>query len=269
VVASHRVDQSPPRRQIPVFINSRDRVTPLADMVAWLERAGVEEIYIIDNDSAYEPLLAYYERSPHTVLRLGHNAGKAALWSEPGIFDLTRDRFFAYSDSDIVPDPACPLDALGVFVDLLARYRGINKAGFGFRYDDIPDHYLHKKYAVAVEASQCAWPLERGVYYGYIDTAFAVYRPGAGLKPHWAARTRYPYVARHTSYYLDLDNLDDEDAFYLRRSEESRVLGEFSHWATRELFGEDKKDFTLPGPIARVRWRLRGAHAVRTRTPWG
>ena len=81
----------------PIFINCRDRVTDLAQLVAWLERAGCEEIYLLDNDSAYEPLLTYYEETPHTVLRLGQNLGRFAVWSAPGVFELTKGRPFVYT----------------------------------------------------------------------------------------------------------------------------------------------------------------------------
>jgi hypothetical protein len=251
--------------RVPVFINSRDRLTPLAELVTWLERAGVDEIYIIDNDSAYLPLLEYYEQSPHTVILLSRNAGKNALWEADGLFELTKDRPFAYSDSDIVPDPACPLDALDVFLDVLDRYRdgypaGIHKAGFGIRYDDIPDHYPHKAQAIAWEQANEAWPLERNLYYGVIDTIFAVYRPKSLARPHRAARTGPPYVARHQSYYLDFENLSEEDAFYARRSEEARASNQFSFWATEEL---EPRPIPHPGLISRARWRLRGPRSLR------
>ena len=58
---------------LPIFINCRDRVTPLRDLVAWLERAGHQRIILVDNDSTYEPLLEFYEQSPHEVVRLGQN----------------------------------------------------------------------------------------------------------------------------------------------------------------------------------------------------
>ena len=69
--------------QVPVFINCRDRLAPLRDLIAWLERAGCDEIYLLDNDSAFEPLLDYYRETPHTVIRLGENVGKWALWDAP------------------------------------------------------------------------------------------------------------------------------------------------------------------------------------------
>jgi hypothetical protein len=249
----------------PVFINNRDRLTPLAQMIDWLEAAGVEEIYVLDNDSAYEPLLEYYERSPHTIVRLGGNVGKNALWDAPGVFDLTRGRHFAYSDSDVVPTEDCPPDALDHFVSLLERYQGINKAGFGIRYDDIPQHYPHRAEAVSWEKHQESWPLERNVYYATIDTQFAVYRPHGQPRPHSAARTGSPYVARHTSYYLDFANLSAEDAFYERRAEETRAAKQFTYWASPQLSPHAKsKEVPFPGPVTRLRWRLRGRRAVRT-----
>lgn len=253
---------------LPIFINSRDRLTPLAELVGWLERAGADEIYLIDNDSAYPPLLEYYDGTPHTVIRLGRNIGKNALWEADGLFDLTRGRAFAYSDSDIVPDPACPFDALDVLLDILERYRdgprGVHKAGFGIRFDDIPTHYKHKAEAIAWERSQCALELEPNVFYATIDTQFAVYRPNSRVRPHHGARTGPPYVARHHSYYLDLENLSEEDGFYARRSEGAREeLAHFTHWASTELAGIQAQPPPYPSAMTRLRWRLRGAKAFR------
>ena len=67
-------------RGTPVFILCRDRVEALRELVDWLEGTGFERIHLPDNDSAYEPLLEYYRRTPHDVVRLGRNVGKNALW---------------------------------------------------------------------------------------------------------------------------------------------------------------------------------------------
>jgi hypothetical protein len=252
----------------PVFINSRDRLSPLTELVSWLERVGVDEIYIIDNDSAYPPLLEYYSQTPHRVVMLGRNVGKNALWDADGLFDLTRGRAFAYTDSDIVPDPACPLDALDLFLSILERYRdgplGIHKVGFGIRFDDIPDHYKHKTEALTWERGQYALPLEKNLFYATIDTQFAVYRPNSAVRPHHGARTGWPYVARHHSYYLDLDDLSDEDSYYARRAEAARSeLAHFTHWASSELSGSQALPAPPPRLMTRLRWRFRGARALR------
>ena len=213
---------------VPVFVNCRDRLTPLRALVDWLERAGCEEIYLLDNDSAYEPLLEWYEQTPHTVVRLGHNYRKRALWSAPGAFELTRNRRFVYTDPDIVPVEECPLDAIERFSTLLDRFPGVNKAGFGLKLDDIPDHYRHKQAVLLWEGQAWQLPAGDGAYLAAIDSTFALYREGAGIRPADAIRTGPPYLARHTDWYLDLDDLSDEDAFY-------RARGNPRHWAALEL----------------------------------
>jgi len=258
--------------QVPVFINCRDRLSPLRDLVAWLERAGCEEIYLLDNDSTYEPLLDYYRETPHTVIRLGENVGKWALWDAPGVFERTAGRQFVYTDPDVVPAPTCPLDALDRFAELLARYRLPNKVGFGLRFDDIPDHYAHKAEVIAVESAVLDWPVERGAYYFPIDTTFALYRPNASHARE-AIRTGPPYVARHDSWYIDFDNLTEEEAFYEQRAASSTPYTEgMAHWTARELdpFHSGRAQERTSGrPSAlrrldtRARWYLRGRRVVR------
>jgi hypothetical protein len=252
----------------PVFINCRDRVAPLRELVDWLELVGCDEIYLIDNDSAYEPLLEYYRASPHTVLRLGENYGKWSLWQAPGLFDLTKGRRFVYTDPDVIPAPDSPPDALERFSQLLDKYRLPNKAGFGLRIDDLPDSYRHKEVVLASQAGMWEWPLEPGVFYGPIDTTFALYREHASWARE-AIRTGPPYVARHDSWYIDFEHPTDEEVFYLQRaaSETAHTSG-MAHWVAPVLDSYHSsflanRDAYIPGPITRLRWRFRGRRVVR------
>lgn len=246
---------------VPVFINCRDRVTPLRELVAWCEQAGLEEIVFIDNDSAYEPLLEYYRETPHTVVRLDHNYGSRALWAAPGLFERTRGGWFVYTDPDVIPDPAAPLDALDRFRELLERYALPAKAGFGLRTDDIPLHYKHRDEAIACEAGCWDWPLEGNAYFFPIDTTFALYRPGREFSRD-AIRTGPPYVARHDSWYLDFDDLPEEVRFYRARAESEIHWSEpdLDEWH-RSLAG--RREDLRPTLTTRMRWRVRGRRAVR------
>jgi hypothetical protein len=260
---------------IPVFVISRDRLSPLAELVAWLERAGCGEIYLVDNDSVYEPLLEYYERTPHTVLRLGRNAGKLALWEAPGVFDRTRGRPFVYTDPDVIPDEGCPLDALDRFATLLRRYPAVKKVGFGLRIDDLPDRYRHRAAVIAWERRMWEWPVERDAYYAPIDTTFALY-PAGGAWGREAIRTGPPYVARHATWYADLDAPTEEEAFYHRRiaADEAYDSGR-AHWSAPLLPESFTERVELaqdaPGRLAllntRLRWRLRGRRTLRRVPP--
>jgi hypothetical protein len=247
--------------QVPVFVTCRDRLAPLRELVAWLERAGCDEIYLLDNDSAYEPLLDWYEQTPHTVVRLGRNYRERALWEAPGVFELTRGRRFVHSDPDIVPDPACPLDAIERFGALLERFPAVNKAGFGLRIDDLPDHYAHKQAVLLWEAQEWRYPVGHGAYFAAIDSTFALHRRGAGLRPADAIRTGPPYVARHTDWYLDLDDPGEEHAYYLARGN-ARNWGavELPDWlgqATAELAANPPSRLRLAYLRLRVLARLR------------
>jgi hypothetical protein len=250
---------------VPVFINARDRLTPLVQLVGWLEGAGIEEIYLIDNDSAYEPLLDWYDRTPHELIRLPRNYGKFSLWDAPDLFQLTRGRHFVYTDPDVIPDDDCPPDVFEFLRALLDRYRGINKARLGLLVDDLPECYRHRRAVAEWERGYWLWPLEQGVYYAAIDTTFAMYRPGSGPKPLDAARTGRPYVARHSPWYQDSRMPSEEDGFYERRAEELRR----GAWSAEQLppgfidsIGERRKRGD-PNFTARMRWRLRGRRAVR------
>lgn len=253
---------------VPVFINCRDRLAPLLQLLGWLDRAGSEEIYLLDNDSMYEPLLAYYETTPHTVLRLGENFGKWSLWQAPNVFEKTRGRHFVYTDPDVIPVAECPLDAIDRFRELLDRYRLPNKVGFGLRLDDIPDHYRHKEAVLAHESRCWDWQLEQGAYWFPIDTTFALYRPGASWGRD-AIRTGAPYLARHDSWYLDFDNPTDEEVFYqVRAASATKYTAGMAHWTASEL-DEYHGDAVAraaglrPSLITRARWRLRGRRTVR------
>ncbi|HZT15326.1 MAG TPA: hypothetical protein VFA19_05210 [Gaiellaceae bacterium] len=259
---------------VPVFVNCRDRVAALAQLVSWLEGAGSEEIYLLDNDSSYEPLLEYYEKTPHEVVRLGRNWGRFALWLAPGVFERTRGRGFVYTDPDIVPSEECPHDALDRFDELLRRYPGVNKVGFGLRIDDIPDHYAHKEAVILWERQHWRWRVERGAYFSAIDTTFALHRPNGQPRPADAIRTGPPYVARHMPWYADLDRPSAEERFYRTRG------GEQHHWNTdglpewldEALAGLRAEHRSLPAEavlrlrmFVRLHWTLRGRRLLPAR----
>ena len=202
---------------VPVFIVVRDRVESLAQLVGWLERAGCERIHLVDNASEYPPLLEYLERTPHDVIRLEENQGAFALWRSV-LPDLGIQGRFVCSDPDVVPIDECPLDAIEYFSEILDRYPRHIKAGFGLRIDDLPEHYSMRDQVRTVERYNWERPLAPRLYDAFIDTTFALYRGPEAFDQVPAVRTGYPYLARHTTWYLDEGNLPEEERFYRDRS---------------------------------------------------
>ena len=95
--------------EIPIIINNRNRYTFLKMMVDQLQAFGYKHIYVLDNDSAYPPLLEYYKTIPATVIFLKENIGYKALW-ESNVFEQFKSNYYVYSDPDILLQPDCPKD---------------------------------------------------------------------------------------------------------------------------------------------------------------
>lgn len=214
----------PPEKfwDIPIFINCRDRLSPLKHLLQWLLGAGYTNIILLDNDSTYPPLLAFYheiqsEARRVQVVMLKQNLGHQALWRSHILQKLDIKTAFVYSDSDIVPVKECPDDVLKVFWQILAHNPFVQKVGFGLKIDDIPEHNAKKS---EIQGNEVNYWLHRlpgkapEQYLAQIDTTFALYRHGNYYEIPHSIRTGPPYVARHTDWYLDTNNLDTESAYY-------------------------------------------------------
>lgn len=208
-------------RDIPVIINNFNRLTTLKRLIARLEKAGCRNIHIIDNASTYPPLLEYYRTTPYTVHRLDANLGFKALWKSKLNKTLCRD-YFVYTDSDVVPDDDCPDNFMQVFLDVLKTHRLARKVGFSLRIDNLPDHYALKDKVIAHESRFFEQLTADGrMYRAPIDTTFALYRPRIGLCRSSSAevyRMAAPYRAEHLPWYNDLDNLSDEERYYIAQT---------------------------------------------------
>jgi hypothetical protein len=200
--------------QYPVFVIVRDRLSPLLKLLDWLQRAGQGEIWLIDNDSTYPPLVEFLGATEHTVVSAGRNWGHRAPWLTGTVQRHARGRFFVVTDPDVVPDADCPFDALDHFRAILEADDGLHKVGFGLRIDDLPDSYALARDVVRWESR--FWIDERapGIFNAPIDTTFALYRPLRSHRDDLAVRTGFPYVARHLPWYTDSSRLSEEDRYY-------------------------------------------------------
>ena len=231
--------------RVPVIINLRDRLTPLVALVDWLERAGQDEIWLVDNASTYPPLVEWLAATPHRVVRLDRNLGHRAPWLSGVVADVGQDRFFVVSDPDVVPDRACPREAIDHFHELFQRFPGTDKIGFGLRIDDLPATYRHRDAVIAWESRFWTDEVAPAVYRAPIDTTFCLYRPGLGHRDDNALRTGAPHVARHEPWYADSAAPSDEDRYY--RSHADRLTANWDQevlpgWKLAALLGLE-----LPG----------------------
>ena len=207
---------------IPVYINVRNRVTTtraLADQVAAIPNALP---ILVDNASDYQPLLNWYATCPYEVVHLGENVGHHAPWLRVippagGFVRKYGSAYYVVTDCDL-DISECPQDVLCVLREPFGWARGMIKSGLSLMIDDLPE------WQSSVRGWESRWwkkPLADGRFYdALIDTTFAMYDCRTPRKTAMtvvgvpAARSAPPYQARHMPWYLDGDNLDDENRHY-------------------------------------------------------
>ncbi|PBJ13870.1 glycosyltransferase family 2 protein [Flavobacterium sp. ACN6] len=210
--------------QIPIIINNRNRFEYLTQLINALEKRGYTNIFIIDNDSTYPPLLEYYKTCKYEIFMLGKNVGHLAMW-ETDIHKKFIKDYYVYTDADVVPIEDCPADFMHFFWQTLKKYPAVQKVGFSLKIDDLPDSFAKKKEVIEWEQQFYENKVEDKFFKGFIDTTFALYRPfmeaGKGALMY---RSAYPYQAYHMPWYVDSLNLSFEENFYIRNATTS------THW---------------------------------------
>jgi len=184
-----------------------------------------QEIIILDNESTYQPLIDWYKTIDKKVdIRALKNEGHLALWST-GIYKEI-GQYFIYTDSDIELNPNLPDDYQLVMYNLMQKYE-MNKVAFAIAINDIPDHY---KYKNQVKRNEGRWWLEQVepmVYKADTDTTFALMR-NINDNTYTSLRIARPdFICKHVPFYIDLENLDLEEQYYIENCGE-RVITQYT-----------------------------------------
>lgn len=199
-----------------IVINNRNRLTTTKNMVDKLLFIDPnEQIIIIDNDSTYPPLLAWYREMGDKIDVRYHrrNEGHLALWSTQ--LDKELGTHFVYTDSDIELNEDLPFMWKDIMLSVLNRNPAYQKVAFALRIDDLPEHYRYKQQVLRNEHGWWLREVENLVYAADTDTTFALYK---NFNDNCFSSLRIAYtnmVARHTGWYLDLTDLSEEEQYYL------------------------------------------------------
>ena len=234
---------------VPVAINSFNRLETLRTELEWiLSLDGEPSVIVLDNASTYPPLLDYYRTLRHPrvqVVFLGYNSGLE------GIEDISRElkRYGRYvvTDPDLTPYPDTPSDILTRMHEALDRFPRYNIVGASMEIDDIPESYPLRD--AVREWERRYWPPQaevvgEGLFDGWVDTTFGMYRPEADVtRIEPALRMDRPYRLRHADWYLDPENLTEEQAFY------QRVCTPVGSWNAKLKYGDDLAGVTSPARL--------------------
>jgi hypothetical protein len=194
------------------FVVNRNRVTLTVNLCTWLAERGLEVI-IVDNASAYPPLLDYYTRCPFKVMRLKENFGHTVIWLNGIAYEMGVKGRYIVTDPDLDLS-GVPNDFVSVLSEGLDRHMSYPKCALSLELNDLPSstegNFIRKH-----EAKYWTIPLNDKYFLADTDTTLALYREGTFIYSLSAIRTNRPYTARHIPwYYTDFDNLPDDEKYY-------------------------------------------------------
>lgn len=229
-------------KSIPIVIISFNQLYYLEKLVSFLIKHNYKNIVIIDNNSTYPPLLQYFGSiKTHVNLhQLTDNVGHMVFWEKQDLFQKYSKGYYVVTDADILPIEICPENFMKKLVTVLNQNNRITKVGFSLKIDDIPNSNPNKNAIIKWETQFWRKIVGNGQYKSAIDTTFALYKPNYQYKKkrfYKAIRLNKPYQAVHGGWYIDFNNLSDEQKYYIKTTNSS------SSWKTDENGNLNNKGF--------------------------
>ena len=214
-------------RDIPIFINARDRVGVMKNLIEWLLDAGYKNLLILDNDSTYPKLLEYYSElekiSEVKVIRLKKNLGYKALWKSNILEKLNISTPYVYTDPDVVPSENCPKDFVLTLYEILKSHSEFRKVGPALVWEDITfydkDFWQRQEKNFEQQAR-----INELFGYANIDTTFAIYSNTRSYSLRFSLRTLENLRVKHLPWYFDYENLPDDEKYYLEHADKSSSI---------------------------------------------
>ena len=240
---------------IPIFVIVKDRIKVLEQsMESWLALIKSPiEIILLDQESTYPGMIEWLEEKKKEGIRVFHlkntvptyiNKFPALGGPVKQVCSEINSPYYVLTDPDIM-FKNIDGDILEFYTYFMETNSGYDAIGPMLDINDIPDYYPFKaeaikrhtpfwdatgKYAIIGKPKLIKY---RGKIIQYqpspIDTTFAL-RP-FGSKPIYtsnAVRTRTPYTAKHLDWYIDPDNLSEDQKYYIDNSHKHKGI---SHWA--------------------------------------
>ena len=213
-------------RDVPIFINARDRLGVMKKLIDWLLDADYRNLIILDNNSTYPPLLEYYSElekdSRIKIVRLGKNFGYKALWQSGILERLKISTPYAYTDPDILPIERCPKDFVKRLMKILDSNHEVRKVGLGLIWEDIT--FSDKEQTQILESNfYNGTQIGENLYYAQVDTTFALYSNVRHYSLRFSLRTTGNLMAYHLPWYFDYDNLPEDEKYYMNHADKNSV----------------------------------------------
>jgi len=235
---------------IPIFIITCDRLEALKkSMQSYYDYIKTPfEVVIIDFGSSFGPMIDFLKKLENENMKI-YWQDRISLKAELNSIDgIIQNYFESHPKSNyVVTDPDIALDniegnILDVYSYLLENIKQISVVGPMLRIDDIPDCYPKKEKLLSggwhkdFHSRKINTILYEDKIIKYvfapIDTTFGMIRAGKRwVRPMRGARVLAPYSARHLDWYLDPENLTEDQKYYMKHA--SRKITHWSNWSIK------------------------------------
>ena len=228
---------------IPIFIIVKDRLTVLKQSIESYEKYidSPIKIVLIDNRSTYPQTVEFLKSGKYDVIFNVNSDFSLGGQINEYIAEMDEDvNYYVVTDPDIAFHKDTPGDVLDFYIHLMKNeYKNLVCVAPMLDIDDIPDCYPYKKLAIGIHQKDFWEKPEnsikfKGKNFRYIycqnDTTFALYR----RKYLWTKatsdciRVKPPYSSKHLDWYIDPENLPDDQKYYIKTSDKHKGI---SHWA--------------------------------------
>lgn len=214
--------------KIPIVINNFNRLSTLKLMVAKLNNLGYKNIFVIDNDSKYPPLLKYYDEAKEFKLIKSENLGHRSVFiSNNKLLRRIRKSCFIYTDSDLILNENLPNNFVEEMFSTLLENNEVLKVGFSIEIDNVNIENTLNEEKVKWERKYWKKPIGNDKYVASIDTTFALYRPilykakNSIVRFYRGIRIAGSFTCQHEPWYWDLNNLNEEQKYYIENADSS------------------------------------------------
>lgn len=212
--------------KIPVIINNRNLLTWPKMMLKQIQHfKNVGDIWIVDNNSSYEPLLEWLDTEPCNVLKLEKNVGHTAPWIS-GLVKNLNSKYYVVTDGDLGL-LGTERNVLEVMQNKLEFNPTLGKVGLGLDWRIVESDSPYFNHMQNYESPR--WRNSRiidGVFVDVpVDTTFAMYNTdtyfiGGGSLGE-------PYTARHFPWEIKNINDNEEFKFYIENVNSSSSYKSF------------------------------------------
>lgn len=190
-----------------------NRLSSTKKMVEDLFRLnGDSHITIIDNASTYPPLLQWYKEIEKDVFIIKHDVNHGPwVFFYGGIFNNTSATHYVYSDADLELNPNMPYNWQEIMLEYLEKYN--RKPSLALKISDVAEGELKNQ---ILNHQNICWnkTSEENVYLAVTDMTFTLDAKTNGYR-YESVRLAGDFECKHIPWYLDFNNLSDEEVYYL------------------------------------------------------